>query len=59
MVSIPVPGAWHEEQIDELFASLLGNGFERSLPASMNVDVEQAMRTTVDSAMEGGFRVFG
>jgi len=28
---VPVPsgaGAWHEEQIDELFASLLGKGFE-------------------------------
>ena len=29
MVPVPVSrGAWHEEQIDELFASLLGKGFE-------------------------------
>ena len=29
MVPVPVVGAWHEEQIDELFASLLGgNEFE-------------------------------
>lgn len=29
MVPVPVSaGGWHEEQIDELFASLLGKGFE-------------------------------
>jgi protein AATF/BFR2 len=27
MVPVPVHGVWHEEQIDELFASLLGKGF--------------------------------
>lgn len=31
MVPVPVVGGWHEEQIDELFASLLGRGFETSL----------------------------
>jgi protein AATF/BFR2 len=31
MVPVPVVGGWHEEQIDELFASLLGKGFETSL----------------------------
>ncbi|KAK2465660.1 hypothetical protein APHAL10511_002204 [Amanita phalloides] len=28
MVPVPVVGAWHEEQIDELFSSLLGKGYE-------------------------------
>ncbi|KAF8223528.1 TRAUB-domain-containing protein, partial [Tricholoma matsutake] len=31
MVPIPVVGSWHEEQIDELFSSLLGKGFMNSL----------------------------
>jgi len=52
MVPVPVPGAWHDEQIDELFTSLLGKGFEN---VGINVDAVQ-----VDQAIElGGFRVFG
>ncbi|KAI5121507.1 hypothetical protein M0805_006544 [Coniferiporia weirii] len=51
---------WHEAQIDELFAGLLGKGFaagagedvpQRDGPPSMDVDVGQALK--------GGFRVFG
>jgi protein AATF/BFR2 len=30
MVPVPVQGSWHEDQIDELFASLLGKGFENA-----------------------------
>jgi len=30
MVPVPVPSAWHDEQIDELFSSLLGEGFENA-----------------------------
>ena len=60
MVSVPVPGAWHEEQIDELFASLLGKGFESTNTVGMDVDdPEKIPRTTLDSALEGGFRVLG
>ncbi|EKM81940.1 hypothetical protein AGABI1DRAFT_70492 [Agaricus bisporus var. burnettii JB137-S8] len=47
MVSVPVVGAWHEEQIDELFASLLGKGFG----VSATEDGEDVTA--------GGFRVFG
>ncbi|KAM6496856.1 Apoptosis antagonizing transcription factor domain containing protein, partial [Amanita muscaria] len=28
MVPVPIVGAWHEEQVDELFGSLLGKGYE-------------------------------
>ena len=31
MVPVPMQGSWHEEQIDELFASLLGKGFENAM----------------------------
>jgi len=52
MVPVPVPGAWHDEQIDELFTSLLGKGFEN---VGINVDAPQ-----VDQTIDlGGFRVFG
>ncbi|KAF7356850.1 Sorting nexin-41 [Mycena venus] len=29
MVPVPVPGMWHEEQIDELFSSIMGRGVRR------------------------------
>lgn len=54
MVPVPVRGAWHEEQIDELFASLLGKGFE---------DPDSGTLVPTSTAEEGqvlkGFRVFG
>jgi len=59
MVSVPVPGAWHEEQIDELFASLLGKGFENSLPNGMGAESMQTTQDSGNSVLEGGFRVFG
>ncbi|KAL1696494.1 apoptosis-antagonizing transcription factor [Schizophyllum commune] len=31
MVPIPAYGGWHEEQVDELFASLLGRGYEGAM----------------------------
>jgi protein AATF/BFR2 len=48
MVPIPVAGTWHEEQIDELFGSLLGNGFE-SLETDSRIE---------DRIAGDGFRVF-
>lgn len=52
MVPVPVPGAWHDEQIDELFSSLLGKGFENiSLGAEQPIAQENVELT--------GFRVFG
>ena len=51
MVPVLVPGTWHDEQIDELFTSLLGKGFE---DVGINVDVPQ-----VDQTIDlGGFRIF-
>ncbi|KAJ7746894.1 apoptosis-antagonizing transcription factor [Mycena maculata] len=57
MVPVPVPGMWHEEQIDELFSSLMGRGFEEPLgkeDETMAVD-EPPLR----DVLKGGFKVFG
>ena len=54
MVPVPIPGMWHEEQIDELFASMLGKGFDEP-PVVANADVPQ-IRETVELT---GLRVFG
>jgi protein AATF/BFR2 len=55
MVPVPVAGQWHEEQIDELFSSLLGKGFEHTMGA-MNEDAGVPPNEPV--ALDG-FRVFG
>ncbi|KAF5338614.1 hypothetical protein D9611_012816 [Ephemerocybe angulata] len=55
MVPVPVTGAWHDEQIDELFSSLLGKGFENVAASGDGMEVEDQPLTTVPS----GFRVFG
>lgn len=47
MVPVPVHNGWHEEQIDELFASLLGKGFETANPEP------------VVELQPGSFRIFG
>ncbi|KAK1232724.1 rRNA-processing protein bfr2 [Marasmius sp. AFHP31] len=52
MVPITVRGAWHEEQIDELFGSVLGRGFEEGRGGSQG-DMQ------VDSDQLKGFRLFG
>jgi len=53
MVPVPVTRGWHEEQIDELFGSLLGKGFQgNDLPDQE----EQPAQAPVDLT---GFRVFG
>lgn len=73
MVPVPVAGSWHEEQIDELFASLLGKGFEQDVRASgddtMGDSLDSALADTgagkqlqeqADASLRGGsFRVFG
>ncbi|KIK96501.1 hypothetical protein PAXRUDRAFT_10787 [Paxillus rubicundulus Ve08.2h10] len=62
MVPVAVQGSWHEEQIDELFASLLGKGFESVMQEVGEVatdDMETSLREQVDAALRGGFRVFG
>ncbi|KAJ7149531.1 apoptosis-antagonizing transcription factor [Mycena crocata] len=56
MVPVPVLGMWHEEQIDELFSSLMGRGFEGALgkeDETMGLD-----EAPLGDAMKG-FKVFG
>ena len=62
MVPITTQGSWYEEQIDELFASLLGKGFEHSMQGPDDgVDrlEDVSMQEQVDTALKNGFRVFG
>ncbi|KAF7308684.1 Sorting nexin-41 [Mycena chlorophos] len=56
MVPVLVPGLWHEEQIDELFSSLLGRGFEGAL----GKDVEEtAQEERMGEEVLRGFKIFG
>jgi protein AATF/BFR2 len=53
---VPVPlgaGAWHEAQIDELFASLLGKGYK------MAENDTDSPGKAVDASTLRGFRIFG
>ena len=53
MVPIPVTNGWHDEQIDELFGSLLGKGFQDD-------DVPHPEERSGQAAIDlTGFRVFG
>lgn len=56
MVPISVKGAWQEEQIDELFASLLGKGFEDGFKPSSN---ETDITVVPEQSSLQGFRIFG
>lgn len=67
MVPIPAVNGWHEEQVDELFASLLGRGFTISArDAVMDLDYHagtngeaEKLIERADEALQLGFRVFG
>jgi protein AATF/BFR2 len=54
MVPIPV-AKWHEEQIDELFASLLGKGFNGIEGVNDVHDVSEGGSTL----LKDGFKLFG
>jgi len=57
MVPVPLgPGEWHEAQIDELFASLLGKGYKMT-----EDDMEELSPPvfSIDRDTLKGFRVFG
>jgi protein AATF/BFR2 len=57
MVPVPLPaGAWHETQIDELFASLLGKGFD-----NLEGDVGDIQHSglSADALALSGFKIFG
>ena len=59
MAPVHVKGSWHEEQIDELFSSLLGKGFEDAMNAQADdVDLSVRVEELPNGALEG-FRVFG
>ena len=53
MVPIPLTNGWHDEQIDELFGSLLGKGFQGGGVPDQEA---QPIHVPVDLA---AFRVFG
>lgn len=67
MVPVPVQGSWHDEQVDELFASLLGKGFESAGgdygvdadAGQRDVEAEKKLEVELGEALKGGFRVFG
>lgn len=65
MVPVAVQGTWHEEQINELFASLLGKDFEnvRGVYESdlygTEKDAQAVLEVEWGEAVKGGFRVFG
>jgi protein AATF/BFR2 len=48
-------GGWHEEQVDELFASLLG----RTFPLAPNGEAEQEKKADGDQVEVGSLRIFG
>ncbi|KAG6813828.1 hypothetical protein H0H92_006772 [Tricholoma furcatifolium] len=56
MVPVPVIGGWHEEQIDELFSSLLGKGLEGLVTGEDGLDGQQE-EVQLNEALKGGFRV--
>lgn len=60
MVPVPVVGVWHEEQIDELFSSLLGKGFRKTMDHLDNEEHEvPEVEEQLEGALKAGFRVFG
>jgi protein AATF/BFR2 len=57
MVPVPLPaGAWHEAQTDELFASLLGKGFDN--PEGDVGDIRHS-GLSADAIVLSGFKIFG
>lgn len=60
-VNVGMGGAvWHEAQVDELFASLLGKGFGGERDGDdLDANEAPAMDVDVDVALKSGFRVFG
>lgn len=57
MVPVLTQGSWHGEQIDELFASLLGKGFESAMQ-EVGETADESLQE-VNAALQAGFRVFG
>ncbi|KAK0188877.1 apoptosis-antagonizing transcription factor [Armillaria mellea] len=59
MVPVTINGGWHEQQIDELFGSLLGVGFENALDHHGGGNGGIGLQNGSDGISTSGFRVFG
>lgn len=62
MPPIPAANGWHDEQIDELFASLLGRGFEDVGFGKITEPISEILgesKSLLGVEMLKGFRVFG
>jgi len=61
MVPIPLAanGGWHEEKIDELFASLMGRTLPRKVGEEADGDAAELRRKADEELRMGAFRLFG
>ncbi|KAK0501227.1 apoptosis-antagonizing transcription factor [Armillaria luteobubalina] len=59
MVPVTINGGWHEQQIDELFGSLLGVGFENTLDHHGVGNGDIGLQKDSEAISTSGFRVFG
>ncbi|KAK0488869.1 apoptosis-antagonizing transcription factor [Armillaria novae-zelandiae] len=59
MVPVTINGGWHEQQIDELFGSLLGVGFENALDHHGGENGGIGLQNDSEAISTSGFRVFG
>ena len=62
MMPIQNHRGWHTEQVDELFASLLGKGFDNSqldVASGVTKGETEDLSKRVDESLKLGFRVFG
>jgi protein AATF/BFR2 len=58
MVPLPLSHGWHDEQIDELFSSLLGGAGMRGAGAETAVNASGVIDGDEGLASLGGLRVF-
>lgn len=62
MAPVPAHDGWHDEQIDELFASLFGEGFRGAdvLDGGAGAaEIDAEAQRQLDESVQEGFRVFG
>ncbi|SJL03701.1 uncharacterized protein ARMOST_07058 [Armillaria ostoyae] len=59
MVPVTINGGWHDQQIDELFGSLLGVGFENALDRHGGENDGIGLQNDPEAISKSGFRVFG
>ncbi len=59
MVPVAINGGWHDQQIDELFGSLLGVGFENALDRHGGGNDGIGLQNDSEGISKSGFRVFG